>query len=140
MPPYASDLSFNYVNKVKRLEIYAIVRHHPHSSCTHTRLTPQLKVVLKPQSDFTSIFLTFHFFPCRHQWLLSFYTYPANCLALYLLSSMAFTATVCQVYVSGSGGNRGCCGDSNSDRANPKILLQRLWLFYLTPLQPNQDS
>jgi hypothetical protein len=39
-----------------------------------------------------------------HTWLLSFYTYPANCLALYLLSSMAFTATVCQVYVSGSVG------------------------------------
>ena len=37
-------------------------------------------------------------------WLLSFYTYPTNCLALYLLSSMAFTATVCQVYVSGSVG------------------------------------
>jgi len=37
-----------------------------------------------------------------HIWLLSFYTYPANCLALYLLSSMAFTATVCQVCVSGS--------------------------------------
>src|SRR5271170_8445815 len=40
----------------------------------------------------------------RYQWLLSFYTYPTNCLALYLLSSMAFTATVCQVYVSGSMG------------------------------------
>ena len=39
-----------------------------------------------------------------HQWLLSFYTYPANCLALYLLSSMVFTARVCQVYVSGSVG------------------------------------
>ena len=39
-----------------------------------------------------------------HQWLLSFYPYPANCLALYLLSSMVFTATVCQVYVSGSVG------------------------------------
>ena len=35
-------------------------------------------------------------------WLLPFYTYPANCLVFYLLSSMVFTATVCQVYVSGS--------------------------------------
>ena len=40
----------------------------------------------------------------KHTWLLPFYTYPANCLALYLLSSMAFTATVCQVYVSESVG------------------------------------
>src|SRR5271170_5379671 len=39
------------------------------------------------------------------EWLLPFYTYPAaNCLALYLLSSMVFTTTVCQVYVSGSVG------------------------------------
>jgi hypothetical protein len=37
-------------------------------------------------------------------WLLPFYTYPANCLVFYLLSSMVFTATVCQVYVSGSAG------------------------------------
>jgi len=32
-----------------------------------------------------------------HTWLLPFYAYPANCLVLYLLSSMVFTATVCQV-------------------------------------------
>jgi len=37
-------------------------------------------------------------------WLLSFYTYPANCLVSYLLSSMVFTGTVCQVYMSGSVG------------------------------------
>jgi hypothetical protein len=30
--------------------------------------------------------------------------YPANCLVFYLLSSMVFPATVCQVYVSGSVG------------------------------------
>jgi hypothetical protein len=40
----------------------------------------------------------------KHTWLPPSCTYPANCLALYLLSSMAFTATVCQVYVSGSVG------------------------------------
>jgi hypothetical protein len=40
----------------------------------------------------------------KHTWLLPFYTYPANCLVFYLLSSMVFTATVCQVYVSGSVG------------------------------------
>ena len=37
-------------------------------------------------------------------WLLPFYAYPANCLVLYLLSSMVFTATVCQVSVSESVG------------------------------------
>src|SRR5271170_218714 len=36
----------------------------------------------------------------RCLWLLPFYTYPANCLVSYLLSSMVYTATVCQVYVS----------------------------------------
>jgi hypothetical protein len=40
----------------------------------------------------------------KHTWLLPFHTYPANCLVSYLLSSMAFTATVCQVDVSGSVG------------------------------------
>ena len=59
-------------------------------------------------------------------WLLSFYTYPANCLALYLLSSLMFTATVCQVYVSGSAGNRGGCGGSNSDRASELLLCNPL--------------
>jgi hypothetical protein len=53
-----------------------------------------------------------------HQWLLSFYTYPANCLVFYLLSSMVFTATVarfmCQeVWEQRCSG----CGSSNSDRA-----------------------
>src|SRR5277367_1386378 len=38
-----------------------------------------------------------------HQWLLSFYTYPANCPGKYL-SSLVFTARICQVYVSGSVG------------------------------------
>jgi hypothetical protein len=45
---------------------------------------------------------------------------------------MAFTATICQVYVSGSG-NRGCCDRSNSDRANPSSM-------WLAPLQLNQHS
>jgi len=40
----------------------------------------------------------------RCTWLLSFYTCPANCLLFYSLSSMMFTAAVCQVYVSGSVG------------------------------------
>ena len=40
----------------------------------------------------------------KTHWLLPFYTYPANCLVFYLLSSMVFTATVCQAYVSGGVG------------------------------------
>src|ERR1700685_4578348 len=71
-----------------------------------------------------------------HQWLLSFYRYPANCLALYLLSSMAITATICQVYVSGSVGTEVVV----VVQIPIGQILQRLWLFYLAPLQPNQHS
>src|SRR5271170_6615796 len=49
------------------------------------------------------------------QWLLPFYTYPTNCLALYLLNSMVFITTVCQVYVLGRVGTE----------------VQWLWLFKL---------
>ena len=52
-----------------------------------------------------------------HTWLLSFYTYPANCLALYLLSSMAFTAQFARFMCQDV--REQCCGGSNSGRANP---------------------
>ena len=57
--------------------------------------------------------------PCT-RWLLSFYTYPANCLVSYLLSSMAL-AVYChslrQVYRQEVCGNGSVCGCTNSDQA-----------------------
>jgi hypothetical protein len=46
---------------------------------------------------------------------------------------MVFTATVCQVYVSGSVGTEVVVVQIPIGQ-----ILQRLWLFYLAPLQLNQ--
>src|SRR5271170_6884528 len=79
-----------------------------------------------------------------HQWLLSFYTYPANCPGKYL-SSFVSTAEICRNLLGlcvRKYGNRGAVVVVVVQIPIGQILLQleSLWLFYLALLQPNQHS